>query len=198
MNQQEETERLAREQQRLRTEVSAIKRTTITPTYLQSALPKDVPLPVSREGTPEAAAGGAGGEPPRRPRTRLVLRSPSPEPENPTRDMGPDDDMYTVPDRRQNPVTGRPPPGTTPLREGHIATMLTPEEIARLVGEGIEAARTDQRAPEVRLNTSRLKLKNPEPFDGKPTSAFNVWWESVLEYIGFYPETLDAQKIAWV
>jgi len=41
-------------------------------------------------------------------------------------------------------------------------------------------------------------LKNPESFDGKPTSAFNVWWESVLEYIGLYPETLDAQKIAWV
>ena len=67
----------------------------------------------------------------------------------------------------------------------------------RLVGERIAAARTDQRAPEVRINTSRLKLKNPESFDGKPTSAFNVWWESVLEYIGFYPETLDAQKITW-
>jgi len=76
--------------------------------------------------------------------------------------------------------------------------MLTPEEIARLVGEGIAAARTDQRAPEVRINTSGLKLKNPESFDGKSTSAFNVWWESVLEYIGFYPEILDAQKIAWV
>ena len=66
------------------------------------------------------------------------------------------------------------------------------------MGEGITAARTDQRAPEVRTNTSRLKLKNPESFDGKPTSAFNVWWESVLAYIGFYPETLDTQKIAWV
>jgi len=76
--------------------------------------------------------------------------------------------------------------------------MLTPEEIAWLVGEGITAARTDQRAQEVRINTSRLKLKNPESFHETPTSAFNVWWESVLEYIGFYPETLDAQKIAWV
>jgi len=76
--------------------------------------------------------------------------------------------------------------------------MLTPEEIARLVGEGIAAAQIDQRIPEVRINTSRLNLKNPEPFDRKPTSAFNVWWESVLEYIGFYPGTLDAQKITWV
>jgi len=76
--------------------------------------------------------------------------------------------------------------------------MPTPEEIAQLVGEGIAAARTGQRAREVKINTFRLKLKNPESFDGKPTSAFNVWWESVLKYIGFYPETLDAQKIAWV
>jgi len=65
INQQEETERLAREQQRLRTEVSAIKRAATMPTYLQLALPKDIPLPASRKGTPEAAAGGAGGEPPR-------------------------------------------------------------------------------------------------------------------------------------
>jgi len=50
-----------------------------TPTYLQSALPREVPLPASREGTLEAAAGGQGGDPPRTPRTRLVLRSPSPE-----------------------------------------------------------------------------------------------------------------------
>jgi len=196
MNQQEETERLAREQQRLRTEVSAIQWATTTPTYLQSALPKDVPLPASREGTPEALTGGSGGKPPRPPQTRLILRSPSPEPENP--DNNHDDDMYTVPERRRSQVTGRPPPGATPLQEGHIATMLTPEEIARLVGEGIAAARTDQRAPEARTNTSSLKLKNPESFDGKPTSAFNVWWESVLEYIGFYPKTLDTQKIAWV
>ena len=76
--------------------------------------------------------------------------------------------------------------------------MLTPVEIARLVWEGIAAAQTDQRAPEVRTNTSRLKLKNPESFNEKPASAFNVWWESVLEYISFYPETLDVQKIAWV
>ena len=82
--------------------------------------------------------------------------------------------------------------------KGSVSIRLIPKCNTRLVGEGIEAARTDQRAPEVRTNTTRLKLKNPESFDGKPTSAFNVWWKSVLEYIGFYPETLDTQKIAWV
>jgi len=182
--QQEETERLAKEQQKLRMEVSAIKRATTTPTYLQSALPGEIPLPASREGTSEAATGGQGGGPPRTPRTRLILRSPSPDPamddEEPARSND-DNDMYTIPKGPRNPVTGRLPPGAMPLGAERIATMLTPEEIARLVGEGIVAVRTDQRAPEVRINTSQLKLKNPESFDGKPTSAFNVWWESVLE-----------------
>jgi len=142
-NQQEETERLAKDQQWLRTDVSAIKRATTTPTYLQLALPRDVPLPASREGTPEAAAGWSGGDPRGRPRTRLVLRSPSPEPENPTGNESPnnnDDDMYTVLERRRDPVAGRPPPAATSLQAEHIATMLTTEEIARLVGEGIAAA----------------------------------------------------------
>jgi len=198
--QQEETERLAKEQQQLCMEVSAIQHATTTPTYLQLTLPREVPLPTSRDGTPEAAAGGSGGDPPRPPRTRFVLRSPSPEvaPDagNEANDNG--DDMYTVPEGRWDPVIGRSPAGARPLHAEHIATMLTPEEIALLVGEGIAAARTDQRASEVRINTSRLKLKNPESFDGKSTWAFNVWWDSVLEYIGFYPETLDTQKIAWV
>jgi len=134
------------------------------------------------------------GDPPRPPRTRPVLQSPSLEPAGQTGNGSPDndDDRYTVPERRRDPVAGRPPPGATPLQAEHIATMLTPEEIVRLVGEGIVAARVDQRIPEVRINTSRLKLKNPEPFAGKPTSAFKVWWESVLGYIGFCPETLDA------
>jgi len=197
-NQQEETERLAKEQQQLRTEVSAIKQATTTPTYLQSALPREIPLPISREGTLEAATRGQGGDPPRTPRTRLVLLSPSPDPTTGNEEPAGDGDMYTTPERPQNPVAGRPPPRATPLQAKRITTVLTPEEIARLVGEGIVAARTDQRALEVKINTSRLKLKNPESFDRKPTSAFNVWWESVLEYIGFYPGTLDAQKIAWV
>jgi len=104
------------------------------------------------------AAGGSGGGPTRPPRTRLVLRSPSPQPAGQTAKGSPDndDDMYTVPERRRDPVAGRPPPAAIPLQAEHIATMLTPEEIARLVGEGIAAARIDQRIPEVRTNTSRL------------------------------------------
>jgi len=107
----------------------------------------------------------------------LVLQSPSPDPTTGNEEpagVDDDDNMYTIPERPQNPVTERPPPRATPLRAERIATMLTPEEIARLVGEGITAPRTDQRTPEVRINTSQLKLKNQESFDGKPTSAFNA------------------------
>ena len=78
--------------------------------------------------------------------------------------------------------------------------MLTPEEIARLVRAGIAAARGRERPeqPSNRTNTSRLKMENPEKFDGKSSSAFNQWWESVQIYLVFYPETIDWQKITWI
>jgi len=41
-------------------------------------------------------------------------------------------------------------------------------------------------------------MENPKKFDGKSSSTFNQWWESVKMYLGFYPETVDRQKIAWV
>jgi len=41
-------------------------------------------------------------------------------------------------------------------------------------------------------------MTNPETFDGKPSTPFNVWWKSVTKYPSFYPETSDQQKIAWV
>jgi len=41
-------------------------------------------------------------------------------------------------------------------------------------------------------------MENPEKFDRKSSTTFNQWWESVTMYLGFYPETTDQQKIAWV
>jgi len=41
-------------------------------------------------------------------------------------------------------------------------------------------------------------MENPEKFDRKSLSTLNQWWESVTMYLGFYPETIDRQKIAWV
>jgi len=41
-------------------------------------------------------------------------------------------------------------------------------------------------------------MENPAKFDGKTPTTFNQWWESDNMYLGFYPETSDRQKIAWV
>jgi len=93
---------------------------------------------------------------------------------------------------------GRPPPNTEEPTRERLATMLTPEEIARLVGAGIAAAQVPARPVEPQVRTSRLKMENPAKFDGKNPTVFNQWWESVTMYLGFYPETSDRQNIAWV
>jgi len=69
--------------------------------------------------------------------------------------------------------------------------------LVRLVAEGVELARQDRPARPEQGNIARLKMKNPETFDGKSLTAFNQWWEAVTMYLGFYPETMDRQKIAW-
>ena len=76
--------------------------------------------------------------------------------------------------------------------------MLTPEEIARLVGAEIAAAQVPARPAEAQIRTSRLKIENPDKFDGKNTTSFNQWWEAVTMFLRFYPETSDRQKIAWL
>jgi len=72
------------------------------------------------------------------------------------------------------------------------------QDLVRLVAKGVERARQDQPARPERGNIARLKMKNPESFDGKSSTAFNQWWEAVTMFLGFYPETGDQQKIAWV
>ena len=75
------------------------------------------------------------------------------------------------------------------------------EELARTVAgavaEGIAWATQPNPAP-VSIRTSGLKMTNPDNFDGKPSTLFNVWWKSVTKYLSLYPETSDQQKIAWV
>jgi len=39
-------------------------------------------------------------------------------------------------------------------------------------------------------------MKSPNNFDGKSSTNFNQWWEAVVMYLRFYPETVDRQKIA--
>ena len=68
----------------------------------------------------------------------------------------------------------------------------------QLVAEGVARAHQYREPREERVNTSHLKMKNPDDFDGKTTTPFNQWWEAITMYLGFYPETNDQQKIAWV
>jgi len=151
-------------------------------------LPSSPPEPPLPPWPTVGGGGGRGGRMP--PGLGRPARSPSPSPPR----SGDNDDLYV-----QNLPMGRPPLGTREPTRTQIATMLMPEEIARLVGAGIAAARAPERpVNEARINASRLKMENPEKFDGKSSSAFNQWWESVTMYLGFYPETVDRQKITWV
>jgi len=68
----------------------------------------------------------------------------------------------------------------------------------QLVSEGMARAQQYTELRREAVWTSRLKLENPEKFDRKSTTKFNQWWESVTMYLGFYPDTTDHQKFAWV
>ena len=76
--------------------------------------------------------------------------------------------------------------------------MITTQDLVQLVPEEVEHARQDRPTRPKQGNIARLQMKNPEPFDGKSSTAFNQWWDAVTMYLGFYPETMDRQKIAWV
>jgi len=95
------------------------------------------------------------------------------------------------------PTTPPLPPTPTPSpaagAEGTRPTLTT-QDLILLVAEGVARAQSHQPPKEERVRTSRLKMENPEPFDGKPTTPFNIWWQSVVKYLGFYPETSDQQK----
>jgi len=96
---------------------------------------------------------GGGGNPPRPPR-RPLPPPPSPTPPPERRPRSP------APPQRQN--------------------TLTTEELARSVATAVADAlsRAHSRTapiPEPRINVSRLKMTNPETFDGSPSTSFNTW-----------------------
>jgi len=96
------------------------------------------------------------------------------------------------------PPSPSPPPTPRPAQRT-LTTEELAQTIARAVAEGVATAAPAASAPAAaRINTFRLKMKNPEPFNGKNTTNFNQWWESVTMYLEFYPETVDRQKIAWI
>jgi len=133
--------------------------------------PSSPPLPPLPPLPAVGGAGGSrGGSPPR---PGPPVGSPLP----PSSEG--DDDLYV-----QNIPAGRPPPGTREPTRTQLATMLTPEEIARLVGAVIAAARQpEQPANRAWIHTSRLKMENPEKFNGKSSSTFNQWWQAIITVV---------------
>jgi len=86
-----------------------------------------------------------------------------------------------------------PPPPPSPPR-----APVTTEDLIRLVAEGVTLAQRRREPGAGQVNAARLKMENPDKFDGKSTTSFNQWWEAVVMFLGFYPETNDRQKIAWI
>jgi len=156
-----------------------------TPPSLRGPLAEPTRRPPS---TPRnQPTGNAGGPPPVPPRNRFAGgagSSPSDPASSPS--IPPSPPQHRVPFR---PIP-RSPPNPRPV--------LTTEELVQIVAEGVARAQPTRERQEGGLRTSRLKMTNPESFDGKPGSSFNTWWKSVVKYLGFYPDTEDRQKIAWV
>jgi len=81
------------------------------------------------------------------------------------------------------------------------------ERLVRIIAKTIantlsaQATRTTNPSPSTGLpapRVLRLKLENPAKFDGKPKTPFRTSWDSVRDYIIFYPETSGIQRIAWI
>jgi len=111
----------------------------------------------------------------------------------------------------------RPPP--PPPRGPRVASSACPPEgerripedpetleqlIARTVAAAVAGAHAaappgaPQRGQGEAMLTARFKMRDPGEFDGKPKSDFRSWWRMVEAYFRCYPNTLDAQRIAWV
>jgi len=195
--QQATTEKLAADNAAIKADLAAIRKKAEElkarkPTYLQTARRTIRPPAIPEE--PAVATGGSRGTgpPPRPPKTPLVPSEPS---ENGDHD---DADLYSTPG---------PPTRKTDIGKGKKEgendddDEFTPERLARMIREGIRAAQAGAGPQPPRpkaVHAPRLIMENPSEYDGKPTTPFNTWWESVEDYLSFYPGTSEAQKIASV
>jgi hypothetical protein len=100
---------------------------------------------------------------------------------------------------QENPAPDQAPqelPRPEETREEYLARLIVQTIATTLAANptAIPNTSTECRAPRV----ARLKLDNPSKFDGKPKTPFRTWWDSVRDYIRFYPETSGIQRIAWL
>lgn len=104
---------------------------------------------------------------------------------------------------RENPAEGSTNPSTGSMT-GPAQSESLERLIARTVAAAVAAAYTAAplpaapRAQENAMLTARFKIKDPGGFDSKPKRDFRSWWRMVKAYFRCYPNTLDAQRIAWV
>jgi hypothetical protein len=169
--QQTTTHQLMLEQQRLRNEVDTA----------QAAI-RPVTGQTERRNVPSylQAAPSASANPTRRTRPPAIpTEDTEPTQENPASDQA-QQELPRGEETREEYLTR--------LIVQTIATTLAANQTAN------PNAPTDLQAPRV----ARLKLDNPSKFDGKPKTPFRTWWDSVRDYIRFYPETNGIQRIAWL
>jgi hypothetical protein len=143
----------------------------------QAARQPDAVNPASRQSPPRAlspvAAGGSGNGPP------------------------------STPLRRQ-PRASSPSPSAIRLATPEADGSHLEQVIARTVAAAVAATRATvpptvpARARDAAPLMARFKMRDPGEFDGKPKSDFRSWWRMVEGYFRCYPDTLDAQRIAWV
>jgi hypothetical protein len=89
-------------------------------------------------------------------------------------------------------ATSLEPKEPTPV---DVAATESPDQRTRRIL--VEALQASQQQDPLR-GSSKLKLANPKTYDGKPTTPFRSWWESVKEYLRFYPNTAGYQRVIWV
>ena len=196
------TARLTAQQQALETQVSALvtaaakKKKKRTPMYLQLAVPargaveaatissllgaapRSPTLAQQARGQGVAGQGGPPGPPPQQP--GRTLSSPSSPP------LPPSSGGYTPP--TQSPAN--------PLQLPACNYQFTYWELTDIVTATVATTLVSLQTGQAKV--SKLKLKDPKEFDGKPATQFTAWWESVSEYIEFYPRSADASRISWL
>ena len=171
--QQTATHQLMLEQQRLRTEVDSTQAALLQVT--EAGQPERRTIPSYLQAAPAAT-------PPRRIRPPAVpTEEADPPQEQPTASRMPDDTRQAEenPDERLARIIAET-----------IANTLT-AQATRMTNS---SASTGLPAPRV----TRLKLENPAKFERKPKMPFRTWWDSVRDYIRFYPKTSGIERIAWI
>jgi len=132
---------------------------------------------------PPAAGGASGGPPNQPPQPPAVGAAGTPQPGG-SGDLTPTTTMS---------LGGRDGNHDRDDRNGHEG-----QEFAQLLAEAIATAQRDRPQPAQRTTVAKLKIKEPERFDGKPKTPFRSWWEAVQEFTAFHRDTTGEQWITWV